>query len=608
MRTSRLVARLFPGAALLAGLGLSLGCGGGGGGGGTADAGGTVDFAVTDSPSETLDLFEVDVRSLRLHRTDGAVVETLSRTARVDFADLVALSDLLTVATVPSGVYDRVGITLDFASAAVHLDGQIGMATVLDADGNAFTAPATLEIELPSDRPLVVAPGIPRFVEIDFDLDASTVVDAGANEVRVGAILYARVEPSDPKPLRSYGRLVDVDETASTFTFRILRRREFFGDREHDATTDADTLFDVDGTTARGAAGLALLAAKPAGTRLEIHGAFDPAARVFRARYVEAGRGVFDGTLDFVEGLVLARTGGAGADPVLTVRALGVDRGASVSFNRTFTVNASFADTKVVRQRDDASHDTDDVNVGQRVVAFGALTGAVLDATVPGENLVRMLETGISGLASGAVSGGVLTADIRHIGRRPASAFDFTVGGETLADASALAIDVGTMTLPDVGAGSAIVALGFFVPVDASSSGPDFVAQTVIDRTNTASLLGVRWGTPTAAPFSAASAAGATVDLSAASGAKVDVGGVALIDLMGGADPQVVPAAAGGVFAVVEAASLTLYTDFALWLADVQGRLARSPGPALALDLGGIGKWDGAARTLTARRVSIRVR
>lgn len=581
---------------------------GGGGGGGSSD-GGSVALTLTDAPSEQVDLFEVDVASVRLKRLDGAVVEALPTRARIDFADLVALSELLTVVTVPPGSYGRFELTLDFADAAVHIDGQGSLATVLDEDGNALTGAVTVGVDLPGDRPLVVVPGVPRFVELDFDLDASLTVDAGANTVTVGPVLYARPEPSDAKRIRVYGRLVDTSEADQTFTFEILRRRDLGRGEEHVAHVDDETVYEVDGTTAKGAEGFALLEAKAPGTRLEVHGAFDPARRALLARWVEAGRGVFDGTKDFVEGLVLARSGGAGEDPTLTVHGMGVDRGTSVSFNTTFTVNASFADTKVVKFGDDAAHDTDDVNVGQRIVAVGTLSGTTLDATVAGEGLVRLVETAVSGLASGAPSSGILTIDMRHVGRAPVSAFTWSIGGTEILTPSATKIGIGTMTLPGIGAGSAVVARGFFVPVDADSSGSDFEAFSIVDRTNAASLLAVRWVPPEAAPFTSSTSSGVTIDLSKVAGAKVDVGLVAVIDLVPlGVDPQVVPAASGTEFAILQNRGVTLYHDFGAWLSDLESRLANTSNPVGAAELFGGGRWDPSTTTLTARRASVRVK
>lgn len=585
-------------------------CGGGGGsdGGSPPTDTGTVQFALTDAPTDAIDLFEVDVHSLTLHGVDGRVVEALPHHARIDFADLVALSELLTSATVPSGAYDRVALTLDFTSAAVHLDGQAGDATVLDGDGNPFVGTTTVGVDFPTDRPFVVAPGVARFIELDFDLDASTTVDTVANTVSVGAVFYAHAEPSDAKPVRVYGRLDGTDAGAPTFSFERLGRRELGRGATHTAQTDERTVFEVDGTVARGAAGFDLLAAKPEGTRLEIHGVFDPATRRLLARAVEAGRGVFDGTRDAVEGLVLARLGGAGADATLVVAGLGVDRGMRPQFHRTFTVRTSLAGTRVVRRGDDASLTTDDVNVGQRIVALGDLgpLGQVLDASAPG--LVRLIQTDVSGVAAGPAAGGALTLALLRIGRIPVGAFDFRVGGAPVANPAALKVGTGSLSLPGIAGGSAVRALGIFAPVTAAPTAPDFEATTVIDRSDAASLLRVRWIPPTPAPFASSAATGVTIDLTGAVLAKVDVGLVVPTDLLGGTDPRLVPSAAGGLFAVVEPGrGVTLHHDFGAWTRDIAARLAR-PRPAVIGGLEAGGRWDAAGRTFAARRAALWLR
>ncbi len=584
--------------------GLLTACGGGGGGGDVTPAQqGSVTFAVTDAPSDAIDLFEIDLLSVKLRRLDGAVVEALPNATRIDFADLIALSDLLTTATVPEGAYRRFELILDPASAAVHLDGQASMATLLDADGNAFGGPVTVVVDLPGDRPLVVAAGLPRFVELDFDLDASAVVDAVGNTVRLGPVLYAQAEPSAPKPVRAYGRLGSTDARVGSFTFERLARRDVGRGREHEAFVGDATRYEVDGTTATGDAGFALLARKAEGTRLEIRGVFDPARRRLRATDVHAGRGLFDGTRDMVEGLVVARRGAAGADAALTVLGLGVDRGRGAAFNRTFTVNASFSNTKVVKFGDGSPHDLDDVNVGQRIVALGTLSLGTLDATSPTDGFVRLIETGISGLATAAPSSGVLPLDLRHVGWRPVGAFNFSVGGSPLAVPATFNVGIGTMTLSGVSGGSAIVARGFFVPVDASSSGPDFEALSVVDRTATASVAWIRWSPPTSAPFTAAATTGVTLDLSAAASARLDLGGVALVNLLGGTNPQIVPPTTGGLFAIRQAGAVTLHEDFGAWLTDVQARLADTATPAGTAEIVGMGRWHPAQTQLTARRL-----
>src|SRR4051812_1193006 len=92
-------------------------CGGGGGMAETSPAGNppppsagcgsdcnTVFVALTDADGDFLS-YTVDVVSLKLKRPNGTFVETLPAQTRIDFAQYVDLTELLTVGTVPNGAY-----------------------------------------------------------------------------------------------------------------------------------------------------------------------------------------------------------------------------------------------------------------------------------------------------------------------------------------------------------------------------------------------------------------------------------------------------------------------------------------------------------------------
>ena len=49
--------------------------------------------------------YTVDVLSLTLTKLNGAVVETLPLNTRIDFAQYTEMTEFLTAATIPSGVY-----------------------------------------------------------------------------------------------------------------------------------------------------------------------------------------------------------------------------------------------------------------------------------------------------------------------------------------------------------------------------------------------------------------------------------------------------------------------------------------------------------------------
>ena len=105
-------------------------CGGGGGGGNdppaasvqptsscTSDCG-TVYIGLTDADGDFLS-YTVDVVSLKLKRANGAMVETLPATTRIDFAQYVDLTEFFTAATIPNGAYVAATLRLDFTNAEI---------------------------------------------------------------------------------------------------------------------------------------------------------------------------------------------------------------------------------------------------------------------------------------------------------------------------------------------------------------------------------------------------------------------------------------------------------------------------------------------------------
>ena len=118
-------------AAVLAGALSLAACGGSGGSGDSGPSGGDTASQICDpADSQTLDncgsvyigltdadgdflTYAVDVLSLTLERSNGAVVETLPLATRVDFAQYTDLTEFLTAATVPPGTYVGGQIRLD---------------------------------------------------------------------------------------------------------------------------------------------------------------------------------------------------------------------------------------------------------------------------------------------------------------------------------------------------------------------------------------------------------------------------------------------------------------------------------------------------------------
>jgi len=596
MSPTHLIRAFVSGAAVLAALTFA-GCGGGssGGGGTTAPADtGEITLAVTDAATDEIDVFEVDIVGFRFEKRNGASVEILPQTTRVDFADLVTVSEVIAAATVPVGTYERAYMTLDFGSASVRITGNQTPAILRDGQGDPLSGREELEIVFPNGG-FTVGARRGYFAVVDFDLDQSLMVDAAANEVEVDTILFATIDPAQPKDTRVPG-LTSGFDGASTFDLDVRIGLGLVSRGSLEVQTDAATVYDLGASgVLTGQAGYDALEALGDDTLVVAVGTVDP-----RARTVDADRVVLlPQNLDEVGGLVVARSAGPGGDAVLTLKGVAVRRAqGSVTFNDTVTVRTSFAET-VVNKRGVAAGalTTDAVNVGQRILAYGAFTGGDLDLTQPGAGFVRLVETGVSGAAAAAGGGGELAVDLVRIGRRRVGVFDFDVAGVSQADPDRYVADTAGLGLSGIDSGTPVIVRGFVAPVTSDAAAePDFEADTVIDRSDTASLVRLAWIPAATDPITSRSGAEATLDAQSALFAQVDWGLVAPLALA--ADPTIagVP---NGLYAVRRAGRVTLFRDFSAFLNHVEAEVAAG---ARMWAFRSVGRWDDASDRLTAAR------
>ena len=361
---------------------------------------GQVIVGLTDADGDFLS-YAVDVVSLKLELANGTQVETLPITQRVDFAELVDLTELLTAKTVPNGTYVRAILRLDYSEADVSVEaaGLPVEAVVVDENGDALEI-VDLELELDNANQVVVVPGTPALLQLDFDLAASHEVDITTTPATaVGEpFLFATIEPVDLLKFRVRGPLVSVDEAAGSY---VVDLRPFnHPDAElgrFTVETTADTAFEVDGEVLDGPAALAAMADADEGTLTAAQGILDVATRAFTAEQVLAGDSVPGANFDVVIGNVVARDGNE-----LSVRgATIVRRDNEVSFLRG-PVTIQIGSNTVVTQQGGGldTLDIDAISVGQRIHAFGVATGndpnpgINLDAT---DGRVRLHVTNVIG-------------------------------------------------------------------------------------------------------------------------------------------------------------------------------------------------------------------
>ena len=591
----------------------------------SAEGDGEVVIGLTDAEGDFAS-YTVDVLSLTLTKANGAVVETLPVSTRVDFAQYTELTEFLTAATVPNGAYVKASMVLDYRNADIWVENAAGDAVqvnnILDGDGVAVTQ-MDVTVNLEGRNKLIIAPGIPSHLTLDFDLKSSNHVsfdEAGVPTQVVEPFLLADVALDTPKPHRLRGPLASVDVAANHFEV-ILRpfhhrlntdHRRRFG-ALHVVTNDA-TQFEINDESYQGQSGLVALDAQPTFTAMVVVGDLKFNPRRFEAREVYAGSSVPGGALDVVTGNVIARSG-----DTLTVKGATLVRaGGSVIFNDKVTVNMGSM-TRVKRQLSMGNdYNIDDVSVGQRVRVFGVLTNDLasqleMDAGVSNQGRVKMRFTTLRGTVLGVV--GIpeqplpLVIDVQAIDGRRIGLFDFTGTGDVVANDSDPAfyeIDSATLDVSGLAAGTPVKVRGFVRPFgQVTTAAPsDFTAQSIVDVSQLKGMMAIGWDP----------ALNTAISSSTADGIDLNLDGVGLfhyvsrarvaIDLTtAAAAPHIVPQDNGaGVYWVVQSGTSQLHTDFARFAADLDARLSAG---ALVKHVVASGQYDDASATITAGFASV---
>ncbi len=581
-------------------------CGGGGSGSSSTDQGELL-VGLTDAPGDFV-RYEVDVTQLELTRANGTEVTTVPLETRIDFAQLTDLTEFVTAATVPNGAYVAAKLTLDYSNALIEVEGDTGeplQAVAVGEDGEPL-AELTVDLVLDGAKRLVVAPGLPALLTIDFELAETHEVDLTTDPptVLVQPTLVADVEPDADKIHRVRGFLGAVDETEGTFG--ILRppyRNPNRPPRSVRVATDGETAFHVNGEDATGAEGLALLARAAQDPTVPVLalGQVNPSTRSFEATEVYAGTSVPGGDRDGLVGVVVGRDAEG-----LTVRGGTLDRSLGALYlNQDVTVTWT-DETTVTRELDpNGAYTVDDVSVGQRVAVLGTYSEdggtPVFQATH-----IRMLVTRIAGEVVGKDEG-ELRLDLEHIEGRSPDRFDFSGTGATAgddADPNDYQVNTGGLALPDLDVGAPVRVFGFVSPFGAAP--PDFDALTVADYSNATARLRVQWERTSEAELTAG-ADGLTLDLTDAGRLHhVFRGGIAT-ELEPEPAPTVIPENPDrGVFAVHQRGGPTrVYHDYASFADYLAGQMEAGRHVAF---VSGLGSFDVESQVFTARKIFVRLR
>ena len=469
------------------------GCGGGGssgGGGGSESENGQVLLSLTDAEGDFVN-YTVDVLSIKLERRDGTQVETLPMNTRVDFAQYTEMTEFLTAASVPKGVYVKGSIVLDYSNADIWVEDSNGAAVkvteILDSNGNPIT---TLEVKVTLDgrSELPIAPGIPKNLMLDFDLEKSHVVTvANPVSITVDPVFVVDVDPQAPRIHRIRGPLKDVDVAASQFEVyirpfyhRIGTDGRVFGTLK--VLTNDATIFEINGTAFSGNDGLQTLSEQTQFTAVIARGdlKFNPLR--FEASEVYAGISVPGGDKDVARGSVTSRNG----DQIVVKGATLFRADGNIVFNDSITITLD-ASTTVTKQLNVGTFSKDDISVGQRITVFGTITNDMTD------DLQMSAANGYARMRISSVKGTVgllpdvandLELNVESINGRNISIYNFAgTGVDAGSDASATnyEVDTGTLSLDTIAVDDKVAVRGF--PTAFGTAPADYVAQSVIERT-----------------------------------------------------------------------------------------------------------------------------
>ena len=467
---------------LLAALILSA-CGGGNEPGAQNDQG-QVMVTLTDAEGEFVN-YTVDVLSIKLEKANGTQVEVLPMHTRVDFAAYTDLTEFLTAASVPRGVYTKGTLVLDYANADIWVEDNTGEARqvteFLDSNGAPLT---TLEVKVNlEDRgSLPIAPGIPKNLLLDFDLEQSNIVSFGDPiSVTVAPVIVVDIDPVAPKVHRTRGPLKSVNVADSQFEIYI---RPFFhpiriGQRifgSLSVQTHNDTFYEIDGVSYQGADGLAVLDTLNLFSAVIAVGDLKFAPLRFEATEVYAGSSVPGGDLDVVRGTVVSRD----VDDRIVVKGATLFRSdGAVLFNDKVTVQLD-ASTTVTRQLQLGTFSIDDISVGQRIAVFGMITNDMVSdlqmSAVNGYARMRLssLHGDVLALSDGDT---ILRMNLDAINGRSISIYDFSGTGSSATDYQ---VESGSLSLDNLLSGDSIAVRGF--PTAFGTTPPDYTAHSIIKR------------------------------------------------------------------------------------------------------------------------------
>jgi hypothetical protein len=570
-------------------------------------------IGITDDEGDFL-AYSVDVLSLTLTKKNGAVVEVLPVKTRVDFAQYTDMTEFLTAATVPTGEYVSAKVTLDYSSADIQVEDESGQAvrvdSIVDENGNPIKT-LTLDVSLESHNSLIIAPGIPASLNLDFDLAASNTVrfTGSTADVTVTPVLLAKVNVDIPEIHRVRGPLERGSVDLSAGSFKVIVRPFIHAMTGSDkkfgvlnVNTTTETVYQIDGVSYQGNAGLEKLAAMPPYTAIIVMGSLTHHPLRFEAQEVYAGSSVPGGQQDAVWGTVIRRS----ADTLFIKGGTLMRADGSIVFNDTVTVQLG-DNTKVSKQLSATMASITDISVGQRILAFGlASTDSAKVTFDAGNGTVRMMLSTLHGTVVSKGSNSIVV-DLQAIDGRRISIFDFTGTGIDSAydaDPDNYEIDTSALDTTALKAGTPVRIRGFVTPFGQAPG--DFGARTVVNVTHIPVVMHVTWNPASTQAIVDMASTELSLDLTgeglfhhiSRSGVVTDLETLAQ-------PPSLVPAPSGGLYFISQGSAIQLFTSFGDFVTALDTRLIRG---AVVNGLIATGDFDEDSSVLEATIITLNLK
>jgi hypothetical protein len=516
-------------------------------------------ITLTDSPGDFTS-YIVNIDSITLTRSDGAVVTALATPETVDFTKLNNIAELWGTGTVATGTYLSASIILDYTSAVISVlvDGVPQKANVVNTSGAAVTT-VTLNIIFDPANPLVITPTYAttaaQRLALDLNLTTSTAgIDLSTNPatVTINPYMTAAIAPPDNKLIRVRGPLINSSVDLLTYTVYI---RPFYDEADDLGSltlfTDANTLFTINGVMSTGSKGLDQLSQSSAGSTVTAaYTTFTPTptptatAGKYYAKYVIAGSTLEDIYTQGIEGDVIARSG-----DTLTLRGATLaisDTGSSTGNIAYYTTDSTLiVGPSTLVTADDSTAiglNYNSIAVGQHIIARGLcnspctapITVNATGDTATNTGSVRLISTNLWGSLVSSTAGNLLL-NVQAINNWPITDFTFSGNGTAAAadpTGASFLVNTGALSLPATPVGDSVFVDGLVAPF--GSAPPDFNATSVNNELSVQQIgavapsvtcgqaqpdcmpasLRVHWsGTGTNAPFTGLSATGFAIDL-----------------------------------------------------------------------------------------------